>query len=114
MNLSFPRQREPSVVSGQSLDSRSRDTRPSIVSRTRTRRGNDMRRHVVRDRPHETAWVVLGWAALLLVPWNAIGGRGFFAFAWLASYPLDPKVAPAAIQLLVHRRWWLLPFVAPV
>jgi iron(III) transport system permease protein len=56
------------------------------------------------------AWLALGWAAFLLLPWSAIAGRGFFAFGWLSAYPLDPKVAPAAIQLFVHGRLWLLPF----
>jgi len=58
------------------------------------------------------AWLAVGWAAYLVVPWSAIAGRGFFAFAWLGNYPLDPKVAPAAFQLIVHQRWWYAPFAA--
>ena len=55
------------------------------------------------------AWLVAGWIAFLVLPWNAIAGRGFFAFAWLSTYPFDPKVAPAVIQLVQYRRLWLLP-----
>jgi iron(III) transport system permease protein len=55
-------------------------------------------------------WLSAGWAAFLLVPWNAISGRGFFAFAWLSNYPLDPRAAPAAFQLIAHQRWWLSAF----
>ena len=54
-------------------------------------------------------WLAAGWIAFVAVPWSAIGGQGFFAFNWLAAYPLDVRVAPAAVQLLHHRRLWLLP-----
>ena len=54
-------------------------------------------------------WLAVGWIAFLVLPWNAIGGRGFFAFAWLGTYPFDPKTAPAAVQLVVLHRLWLLP-----
>ena len=55
-------------------------------------------------------WLAVGWIAVLVLPWSAIGGRGFFAVAWLGTYPLDPKTAPAAVQLVVLHRLWLLPF----
>ena len=43
------------------------------------------------------------------MPWNAIGGGGFFSFQWLSQYPLGPAAAPALIQLLRHGRLWFLP-----
>jgi iron(III) transport system permease protein len=56
-------------------------------------------------------WLAAGWLAFLAVPWNAIGGQGFFAFNWLAMWPLDVRVAPAAVQLFHYGRLWLLPVV---
>jgi len=52
---------------------------------------------------------VVGFAVL---PWNAIAGQGFFAFNWLAAYPLSVRVAPAAIQIFHDGRLWLLPLFA--
>ena len=40
-------------------------------------------------------WLVVGWIGFAIVPWNAIGGSGFLAFNWWASYPSDVRVAPA-------------------
>jgi len=57
-------------------------------------------------------WLAAGWIGFVVVPWNAIGGSGFLAFNWWASYPSDVRVAPAAVQLAYHGRWWLLPLVA--
>ena len=57
-------------------------------------------------------WVAVGWIGFAIVPWNAIGGAGFLAFNWWASYPSDARVAPAAVQLAYHGRGWLLPLVA--
>ena len=51
---------------------------------------------------------MIGFAVL---PWNAIGGQGFFAFTWLGNYPLDVRVAPAAIQLAHFGRAWFAPLV---
>ena len=50
-----------------------------------------------------------GSLALVALPWNAIGGQGFLGFRWLAGYPGDVRVAPAAFQLVQHGRLWLLP-----
>jgi iron(III) transport system permease protein len=47
----------------------------------------------------------LGWAIL---PWYAIEG-GIFDLRWLAGYPVDAGVAPALLQVALHRRLWLLP-----
>src|SRR6478609_4115826 len=57
-------------------------------------------------------WLAAGWIGFAVVPWNAIGGAGFLALNWWASYPSDVRVAPAAAQLAYHGRWWLLPLVA--
>jgi iron(III) transport system permease protein len=56
-------------------------------------------------------WLLLGAAGFAVLPWSAIGGRGFFAFQWLAAYPLAPASAPALVQLLWHGRLWLLPLL---
>ncbi|MGH7335553.1 MAG: ABC transporter permease, partial [Candidatus Rokuibacteriota bacterium] len=53
-------------------------------------------------------WVAIGGVGAVILPWYAIED-GFFSFRWLASYPTDPKVAPALLQALLHRRLWLLP-----
>ena len=64
-------------------------------------------------RPRVAIAVVTGFAGFCLLPWNAIGGQGFLAFQWLASYPTDVRVAPAIVQLAWHGRLWLLaPLVA--
>ena len=57
-------------------------------------------------------WLAVGWVGFLLLPWNAIAGQGFLGVNWLRSYPLDPRVAPAAVQLAYHGRAWLLPLLA--
>ena len=54
----------------------------------------------------------MGWFGFLFLPWNAIGGQGFLAFNWVAAYPLDARVAPAAVQLVYQGRAWLLPLAA--
>lgn len=64
------------------------------------------------QRPGVAFWLATGWIGFFLLPWNAIGGQGFLAFNWLAGYPLDVRVAPAAVQLAYDGRWWLLPLVA--
>ena len=53
-------------------------------------------------------WLGVGWFAFVVLPWNAIGGQGFFAFNWIATYPLDVRVASATVQWLHHGRLWLL------
>ncbi|MEO8137723.1 MAG: iron ABC transporter permease, partial [Betaproteobacteria bacterium] len=58
-------------------------------------------------------WLAVAWVGFAVLPWSAIGGQGFFAFNWLAAYPLDPRVAPAALQVVHDGRLWLLPlFIA--
>jgi len=54
-------------------------------------------------------WLTVGWAGFALLPWSAIAGGGFFAFQWLAAWPRDVRVAPAAIALLLHGRLWFVP-----
>ncbi|TMG93075.1 MAG: hypothetical protein E6H73_10320, partial [Betaproteobacteria bacterium] len=56
-------------------------------------------------------WLAVGWFGFAVLPWSAIGGRGFFAFQWLSHYPLAPASAPALMQLLWHGRLWFLPLL---
>ena len=65
-------------------------------------------------RRASAAWVALGWIGVAVLPWNAIGGRGFFAGQWLDGYPRALASAPALVQVLAHGRLWLLPLVAVV
>ena len=62
-------------------------------------------------RPGTSLWLAAGWLGFAVLPWNAIGGQGFFALNWLAAYPLDVRAAPALVQLIHHGRSWLLPIV---
>jgi len=55
------------------------------------------------------AWLAVGWIGFAVLPWNAIGGGGFFAFDWLAQYPFGLAASPALVQVVWHRRFWLLP-----
>src|SRR6476660_6584057 len=57
-------------------------------------------------------WLAVGWLGFAVLPWNAIAGQGFFAFNWLAAYPVGVRVAPAALQIFSHGRLWLLPLLA--
>src|SRR5437879_13553688 len=61
-----------------------------------------MRRIVAR-------WLAVGWIGFAILPWNAIGGGGFFAFNWLAQYPAAAAAAPALVQLGLLHRLWVLP-----
>ncbi len=56
-------------------------------------------------------WLAAGWLGFAVLPWNAIGGQGFFAFNWLGTYPLDVRSAPGLVQLVHHGRAWLFPLV---
>ena len=56
-------------------------------------------------------WVAVGWLGFVILPWNAIGGQGFFSVGWLTTYPLGMRAAPAAVQLFADGRLWLLPLV---
>ena len=60
------------------------------------------------------AWVGLAWIGVAALPWNAIGGRGFLAFQWLAGYPLAPGSAPALVQVVALHRTWLAPLLVLV
>jgi iron(III) transport system permease protein len=53
-------------------------------------------------------WLAVAWFGFAVLPWNAIGGRGFFAFQWL-SQPFAPASAPALVQFFWHGRLWFLP-----
>ncbi len=55
------------------------------------------------------AWCLVAWLGFALLPWNAIGGGGFFAFQWFSQYPRGLASAPALVQLLWHGRLWFLP-----
>ena len=63
------------------------------------------------QRPGVAVWLAVGWVGFAVLPWNAIGGQGFFAFNWLAAYPLDVRVAPGRRSARLPRRAWLLPLV---
>src|SRR6266567_1170980 len=54
-------------------------------------------------------WLAVAWFGFAVLPWSAIGGGGFFAFDWLRQYPFGIASAPALVQLVGHRRFWLLP-----
>ncbi len=53
-------------------------------------------------------WLAIAWFGFAVLPWSAIGGRGFFAFQWL-SQAFAPASAPALVQLVWHGRLWFLP-----
>src|SRR5438067_7913902 len=53
--------------------------------------------------------LAVAWIGFAILPWNAIGGGGFFAFNWLAQYPWGPGAAPALVQLVLLHRLWFLP-----
>jgi iron(III) transport system permease protein len=54
-------------------------------------------------------WLAVAWAGFAVLPWNAIGGGGFFSFQWLGQYPRASASAPALVQLFWHGRLWFLP-----
>ena len=64
-----------------------------------------------RSRRGLGLWLAVGWIGFVVLPWNAIGGQGFFSLGWLAAYPLGVRAASAVIQLVAHGRLWLLPLV---
>ena len=57
-------------------------------------------------------WLVVAWIGFAALPWNAIGGSGFFAFNWIGAYPQAPAAAPALSQLVHLGRLWFLPLLA--
>lgn len=58
------------------------------------------------SRRRLTITLALAVAAFLVLPWYRIDG-GFYDFGWLGGYPADAASAPAMVQILSHRRWWL-------
>jgi len=54
-------------------------------------------------------WAAFAWAGFAVLPWNAIGGSGFFSLQWTANYPLGAASAPALVQLVWLGRLWFLP-----
>ena len=56
-------------------------------------------------------WLALAWFGFAFLPWNALGGGGFFAFQWWGQYPWASASAPALVQLLWHGRLWFLPLL---
>ena len=52
--------------------------------------------------------LAVAWLGFAVLPWNAIGGSGFFAFDWLSQYPKG-TAAPALLQLVLLHRFWFLP-----
>src|SRR5260221_14552231 len=59
-------------------------------------------------------WLAVGWAGFALLPWNAIGGTGFFGGQWLRPWPHDGRAAPAALLLVEHHPLRLLPRGLPL
>lgn len=52
----------------------------------------------------------LAFLAFFIFPWYAIED-GFFSTDWLPYYPLDPELAPAALQATHFARPWLWPLL---
>ncbi|UJW77199.1 ABC transporter permease [Rhizobium sp. SL42] len=50
--------------------------------------------------------LVLGGAALVLLPWYRIEG-GFFGLGWIGGFPSSKDTAPGLLQILSHGRTWL-------
>ena len=50
--------------------------------------------------------LILGIAALILLPWYRIEG-GFFSLGWLSSFPFAPSTAPGILEIVSYGRWWL-------
>ena len=63
------------------------------------------------SRPAIAWWLGVAWLGFAIVPWNAIGGQGFFAFNWFRAYPLDARAASGAVQLFHLGRLWLAPLL---
>jgi len=62
---------------------------------------------IVKISKSDPGWL-LGGVGYAILPWYAIED-GVFGLSWVARYPADAAVAPALLQALTHRRWWLLP-----
>ena len=58
-------------------------------------------------------WLAVGWGGFALLPWYGVED-GFWSFAWLFDYPAGADAAPAFLQVLFHRRWWLAPMALPL
>src|SRR5204862_511485 len=51
------------------------------------------------------SWLVAGWAAFALLPWNAIGGQGFLASGWIGIYPLARLLLRAFVDRDGNASW---------
>lgn len=60
-----------------------------------------------RDQRALLAWIALGLAGFLLVPWYALQDN-VFALAWITQYTAKDD-APALLQAVLHHRAWLFP-----
>jgi iron(III) transport system permease protein len=65
-----------------------------------------------RRRGAGLAWLLLGWAALLVLPWNG-QEAGVFALTWLESWPAG-RGGSALGQALFGGRPWLAPLAVPL
>lgn len=55
------------------------------------------------------AWVGVGGAGFLVLPWHAVED-GFWSLQWLMDgYPFGVEHAPAAVQAAAHGKTWLAP-----
>jgi len=52
-------------------------------------------------------WVVMGFFGACFLPWYTVE-NGFWTFSWISSFS-DPAHAPALLQVIDHKRWWLAP-----
>ncbi len=55
-------------------------------------------------------WLAVGAAGFVLVPWYAVDD-GVLRFGWIRTFA-GADHAPALLQVVAHRRWWLLPLAA--
>ncbi len=59
-------------------------------------------------------WVIVGWAAVLVLPWYGVED-GFFGFDWLwDGFPLDEDYAPLAFLTGQGNKLWLAPLFVPL
>ena len=42
-------------------------------------------------------WLAIAWLGFAVLPWNAVGGGGFFTFDWTHQYPFGLASAPAMV-----------------
>ncbi len=59
-------------------------------------------------------WLLVGWVAVIFVPWYGIED-GFFRFEWvLNGYPFDSDYAPLVFLLSQGEKTWLWPLLLPL